>query len=946
MKSHLAFITALTALAVSQQASAQSFLPTSGTVDWNNDANWSSAPFPNSAGAIVSLPAPTDALTINLNQAITVGSLTIGKATSGAFITTIQGSPANTFTFDSGNTLVNGPATGAAGTEVTILETPITLTAGLTITQNDDDGLRFMQPISGIGGLSINRGTSGAGTVALSNANSYSGPTVLTGNTGQNYLLVRVNNVSSIPGGIGATGGLSNITFTASAILGLRADDFKRNIGTGVDQFQFVSPAQSGWAAFTENRAVNIGGASATVTWNAAGFNPGTLVLGHTAADRTIDFQNPLNLLASGTSTVTRNIRILDGTATIDAKISGGITSPTTGTSNVAFLDAGTVQLTGPSTYNGSTSIQNAVVIFNHPDAIAPGNLSFTNTGVANLGAGDFTRSLGTGVGQVQWVPNASGNGSGGFAAFGANRIVNIGGAVTPQQLVWGSTPNFIPNTNSNFLLGVASSDATVDFQNPIDLNDTIATAARTFAVRNGSAAIDGKLSGVISGASSLGIIKGQGGTLELSAANTYQGVTTIQNGVLLLTNSNSIPGGVTGGNINTISFTNTGGQIGLGFSDFTSGLGTGPGKVQFSTTNNHGFAAYGADRAVNLGGASAQVTWGVNNFIGGQFLLGDEGADKTLDFQNPIDLNGAVRTFAANEGSANVDGLLSNVISGTGGGLQKIGNGTLKLIAANTYDGGTTITAGRLLVSNTSGSGTSSGAVTVTTGTLGGTGTIAGPVTVNTGGHIAPGESVGTLAVASLTLNTGAILDFELGAPGAPGTNSDLLNVTATDGLYLLGGSIALTNAGGIAIGTYTLIDYAGTLAGDILNLGAPTGPAGFTYSLVHNVGNTSIDLQVAAGGVPGDYNGNGVVDGADYTVWRKNNGLTGGATAAQGDGNGDGNVTAADYDFWRARFGNTAGSGSSLGSSAVVPEPATWTLVGVAASLLASRRKERSRV
>lgn len=79
---------------------------------------------------------------------------------------------------------------------------------------------------------------------------------------------------------------------------------------------------------------------------------------------------------------------------------------------------------------------------------------------------------------------------------------------------------------------------------------------------------------------------------------------------------------------------------------------------------------------------------------------------------------------------------------------------------------------------------------------------------------------------------------------------------------------------------------------------------------------------------GVPGDYNANGIVDGADYVVWRKNNGLTGGATTVQGDGTGDGNVNAADYTYWRTRFGNTSGSGSSLGGAAV-PEPAAAVLL-----------------
>ena len=54
-----------------------------------------------------------------------------------------------------------------------------------------------------------------------------------------------------------------------------------------------------------------------------------------------------------------------------------------------------------------------------------------------------------------------------------------------------------------------------------------------------------------------------------------------------------------------------------------------------------------------------------------------------------------------------------------------------------------------------------------------------------------------------------------------------------------------------------------------------------------------------------PGDYNKNGVVDAADYVLWRK------GDLAA--DSNGDTVVDQTDYDFWRANFGNPySGCGS----------------------------------
>jgi len=71
-----------------------------------------------------------------------------------------------------------------------------------------------------------------------------------------------------------------------------------------------------------------------------------------------------------------------------------------------------------------------------------------------------------------------------------------------------------------------------------------------------------------------------------------------------------------------------------------------------------------------------------------------------------------------------------------------------------------------------------------------------------------------------------------------------------------------------------------------------------------------------------PGDYNKNGVVDAADYVLWRK------GDLAA--DSNGDTVIDQSDYDFWSANFGNagiTSGAGAGL-SGAPVPEPTTVVL------------------
>ncbi len=84
----------------------------------------------------------------------------------------------------------------------------------------------------------------------------------------------------------------------------------------------------------------------------------------------------------------------------------------------------------------------------------------------------------------------------------------------------------------------------------------------------------------------------------------------------------------------------------------------------------------------------------------------------------------------------------------------------------------------------------------------------------------------------------------------------------------------------------------------------------------------------------ITGDYNRNGVVDAADYVLWRN------GDIAA--DGNGDTVVDSLDYDIWRGNFGATSGAGSALGSTAV-PEPATLGLILAGVLMTWPRRNSR---
>jgi hypothetical protein len=195
---------------------------------------------------------------------------------------------------------------------------------------------------------------------------------------------------------------------------------------------------------------------------------------------------------------------------------------------------------------------------------------------------------------------------------------------------------------------------------------------------------------------------------------------------------------------------------------------------------------------------------------------------------------------------------------------------------------------------------------VTINSGaTLGGTGIISGLAAIQPGGHIAPGPSIESLDVGSLTLAAGSIVDFELDTVGGADV-SDLLKVTTSNGLTINGATLNLSNAGSMTGGFYTLIDYSGAFNGSLSSIAVGSAPTGFTYRLFNDPSNTTINLEVTS---PGDFNHDGTVDAADYVVWRKNGG------------------SSADYDGWRAHFGQTYTPGNAV-TSAAVPEPTGWIL------------------
>ena len=118
-----------------------------------------------------------------------------------------------------------------------------------------------------------------------------------------------------------------------------------------------------------------------------------------------------------------------------------------------------------------------------------------------------------------------------------------------------------------------------------------------------------------------------------------------------------------------------------LGTGDFTRALGAGPGQVRMETASGGGFAAFGADRVVNLGGVGATLVWGdaTTKFLRGpalftpgegvgRLVLGSATATHTVNFQNPIEFNNGdtsvSRVITVHDGPAAKEAILSGNLS------------------------------------------------------------------------------------------------------------------------------------------------------------------------------------------------------------------------------------------------------------------------------------------
>jgi hypothetical protein len=162
-----------------------------------------------------------------------------------------------------------------------------------------------------------------------------------------------------------------------------------------------------------------------------------------------------------------------------------------------------------------------------------------------------------------------------------------------------------------------------------------------------------------------------------------------------------------------------------------------------------------------------------------------------------------------------------------------------------------------------------------------------------------------------------------------AKGMRIDLTLLTPTTYMVVmdpLGPAASYTQAGTIKGGSGQIDWLEFTFFNTPTDTGSPSTRATDFYISSMQI----TPIQDPSTAVPGDYNQNGTVDAADYSVWRDHLGQTF-ALPNRSVAN-TGPITAADYTFWTSQFGQHAGSGS--GGTAAVPEPATSVLLVFAAA------------
>lgn len=862
------------------------------TSEWTNSAggpwttatpgNWS-AGVPNAVDDVAQFfAAIAAAQTITLSQNITVGTLQFNNANKYTIA-----SNALTLQTSSGNSQVTITGGSHEISSSVVLANDVTINNNAGATTFDLSGV-----VSGTGALTIS-GTSGDVQLSGTAANTFTGLTTVN-TPGQSLGLTKGGSATSIAGDVTITAGTLDVT-TANQISSTSTVTVD---GAGATFQVAAVPLTIGQLSYQDGTLNINAAATVTLTDNVTALDlgltgiistpltfsgSGDVVFDVSAGGNTFIITNT-SALALGSNTrefrvtnqATNTLEVecvVSGTGAIIKTGPGRLLIDTAGANTgtwVAEIQEGSLFMSKPAGTNslpGDVFINGGLLRNVADEQIADTSTMIIQSGQWNLDTHTET------ISRLDFVGGTFTSTSGGQLNLANNGIaLQMRGGTTLS----GGTVT-LTGTGQVVFDPSAGGTATIG-----DLN--LGGNPHTFNIADGSGDPDMNISGILSNGD---LVKGGGGNLQLSgsAPNTH-GTTTVNGGALTLAKDPevaAVTGTVTINGGNLVTQNNNQFTAGMTVTQNGGNFNIGGTTQNFGTYNFLGGTATPFSGTLELTGANmltmrdTVLDGNLSLLAGGGTVVFDATNNGTAVLNGTIGINGAIATFMIADGTETNDMVINSIISGNT--LIKDGPGTLYLLEANTYTGGTTVVAGTLKGNSTSLQGnilndsivefdqSFNGAFN---GTLSGQGDLiksnGGNLTFNTpqalGGTVTIQD--GTLTVNSqlnndapgtgaLTINSGGtlagngsvekdIIAFGTISPGdnSIGTLSTGGNVTMNGGSTLL---IELTST------TNDLLDVGGTYT---INPGANLffGPLADVY-----VEPLSYTIVQAAGGVAGTF-------------------------------------------------------------------------------------------
>jgi len=366
------------------------------------------------------------------------------------------------------------------------------------------------------------------------------------------------------------------------------------------------------------------------------------------------------------------------GTAT-----QSGVISESGGSFGLEKIGAGTLVLTANETYTGTTTISDGTLQVGNGGAAGFIGGNIIDNGVLVSNTSSFTQ-----FGGISGSGSLIKNGTGTLVLYSGNSFT--GGTVVNSGLIFAWGLSALPGNITN--------NASIEFA----LNGDFAGGHTV------------TYSGVISGTGSVDF--NGTGKLILASPQTYTGGTTLEFLTLQLSAGGSLPSTgavILGGTLDLNGFNQTIGAL-SGFGAINLGSAT---LTTNSDTNTTTTAHITGSGGLTKGGTGTLTLsafngyTGVTTISGGAIALGTNGSDSGSLAGNVID--NAQLIFNLSDSYT-----FAGVISGTGQ-VSQTGAGKTTLTAANSYSGGTAISAGTLKVNADTGLGASSGSLTFNGGIL-----------------------------------------------------------------------------------------------------------------------------------------------------------------------------------------------------------------------------------